>query len=81
MTHSARHPEWFEQVIIAAGGYTAEKASKLIEAGLIDAVVFGRDYIANPTSPSESKWEQNSMSNALLFLGASRRLYRLSVYE
>ena len=40
--------ERFEQVIIAAGGYTAEKASKLIEAGLIDAVVFGRDYIANP---------------------------------
>lgn len=38
----------FGQVIIAAGGYTAEKAEKNISAGYIDAVAFGRDYIANP---------------------------------
>ena len=38
----------FEQTIIAAGGYTAEKAEKNIKAGYIDAVAFGRDYIANP---------------------------------
>lgn len=35
-------------VIVGAGGYTAEKAEDLIEKGLIDAVAFGRDYIANP---------------------------------
>ncbi|SFN46169.1 N-ethylmaleimide reductase [Izhakiella capsodis] len=35
-------------VIVAAGGYTAEKAEALIEQGLIDAVAFGRNYIANP---------------------------------
>lgn len=35
-------------VIVGAGGYTAEKAEDLIERGLIDAVAFGRDYIANP---------------------------------
>ncbi|MBN3777999.1 N-ethylmaleimide reductase [Burkholderia sp. Ac-20345] len=34
--------------IIAAGGYSAEKAEALIEEGLIDAVAFGRAYIANP---------------------------------
>lgn len=34
--------------IIGAGGYTAEKAEALIAKGLIDAVAFGRDYIANP---------------------------------
>lgn len=35
-------------VIIGAGAYTAEKAETLIEQGLIDAVAFGRVYIANP---------------------------------
>jgi len=35
-------------VIIAAGAYTAEKAEELISRGLIDAVAFGRSYIANP---------------------------------
>lgn len=40
--------ERFSGVIIGAGAYTAEKAEQLIEAGYIDAVAFGRDYIANP---------------------------------
>jgi len=38
----------FDNLIIAAGGYTAEKAEQNIKAGYIDAVAFGRDYIANP---------------------------------
>jgi N-ethylmaleimide reductase len=38
----------FDQTIIAAGGYTAEKAERNIKSGYIDAVAFGRDYIANP---------------------------------
>lgn len=38
----------FHGPIIGAGAYTAEKAEALIEKGLIDAVAFGRDYIANP---------------------------------
>ncbi|TNV22704.1 alkene reductase [Buttiauxella sp. B2] len=40
--------ERFKGVIIGAGAYTPEKAEALIEKGLIDAVAFGRDYIANP---------------------------------
>lgn len=40
--------EAFDNLIIAAGGYTAEKAEKNVKAGYIDAVAFGRDYIANP---------------------------------
>lgn len=40
--------ESFNGVIIGAGAYTPEKAEALIEKGLIDAVAFGRDYIANP---------------------------------
>lgn len=38
--------------IVAAGGYTLEKAEKLIGAGLIDAVAFGRSFIANPDLPA-----------------------------
>ena len=38
----------FGQMIIAAGGYTPEKAEQNIKDGYIDAVAFGRDYIANP---------------------------------
>ncbi|MGO3083485.1 MAG: alkene reductase [Psychrobacter celer] len=41
----------FDNTIIAAGGYTAEKASQNIQAGYIDAVAFGRDFIANPDLP------------------------------
>ncbi|ALF59890.1 alkene reductase [Psychrobacter urativorans] len=38
----------FDNMIIAAGGYTVEKAERNIREGYIDAVAFGRDYIANP---------------------------------
>lgn len=38
----------FPGVIIGAGAYTAEKAEHLLKKGLIDAVAFGRAYIANP---------------------------------
>lgn len=41
----------FPGVIIAAGNYTVEKAQPLLEAGLIDAVAFGRPFIANPDLP------------------------------
>ena len=41
----------FPGVIIAAGNYTLEKAQPLLEAGLIDAVAFGRPFIANPDLP------------------------------
>lgn len=38
----------FGQMIIAAGGYSVEKAERNISKDYIDAVAFGRDYIANP---------------------------------
>ncbi len=40
--------ERFHGPIIGAGAYTPEKAEDLIAKGLIDAVAFGRAYIANP---------------------------------
>lgn len=38
----------FANMIIAAGGYTADKAERVVKAGFVDAVAFGRDYIATP---------------------------------
>ncbi len=38
----------FSGVIIGAGNYTLEKATRMIESGYIDAAAFGRPYIANP---------------------------------
>ncbi|MFT4189294.1 MAG: N-ethylmaleimide reductase [Aeromicrobium sp.] len=42
----------FPGPIIGAGAYTAEKAERLLGAGLIDAVAFGRAFIANPDLPA-----------------------------
>jgi len=42
----------FPGVIVGAGAYTVEKADDLIARGLIDAVAFGRDFIANPDLPA-----------------------------
>lgn len=41
----------FGGVIVGAGNYTAEKAERLLLAGLIDAAAFGRSFIANPDLP------------------------------
>jgi len=63
-------------VIIGAGGYTAEKAEALIEKGLIDAVAFGRDYIANPDLPE--RLQQNAPLNEqrpALFYGGGAEGY------
>ncbi|MBP6562403.1 MAG: alkene reductase [Neisseriaceae bacterium] len=38
----------FSGVIVGSGAYTPQKAETLIEQGYIDAVAFGRHYIANP---------------------------------
>ncbi len=38
----------FPGPIVGAGAYTTEKAQRLLDAGFIDAVAFGRSYIANP---------------------------------
>lgn len=45
----------FPGVIVAAGNYTLGKAQPLLEAGLIDAVAFGRPFIANPDLPARLK--------------------------
>ena len=41
----------FPGQIIAAGGYTGELAESAIAAGDVDAIAFGRNFIANPDLP------------------------------
>ncbi len=41
----------FPGTLVAAGNYTPEKAQALLDEGLIDAVAFGRTFIANPDLP------------------------------
>jgi N-ethylmaleimide reductase len=42
----------FSGKIIAAGGYSGELAESAIAAGDVDAVAFGRNFIANPDLPN-----------------------------
>lgn len=41
----------FSGRIIVAGGYTAEKAADVLDAGYADLIAFGRPFIANPDLP------------------------------
>lgn len=52
----------FPGVIVGAGNYTVADAVQRIESGLIDAVAFGRPFIANPDLPERIRrgaaWNQ-----------------------
>jgi N-ethylmaleimide reductase len=43
--------EAFPGVIVAAGSYSSEKAERVLSEGWVDAVAFGRMFIANPDLP------------------------------
>jgi len=45
----------FNGVFISAGGYTPEDAKKAVENNDVDAVAFGRIFIANPDLPKRIK--------------------------
>ncbi len=64
----------FPGVIVGAGAYDAEKAERLIEAGLIDAAAFGRAFIANPDLPERLRTgaELNEPDLATFYGGGAR---------
>jgi N-ethylmaleimide reductase len=63
-------------VIIAAGGYDKEKASTLINQQLIDAVAFGRSYIANPDLVARlQNGSELNTPDAATFYGGDARGY------
>lgn len=42
----------FPGTLLAAGGYDVAKAERMLDAGLVDVVAFGRPFIANPDLPA-----------------------------
>ncbi len=58
--------------IIVAGGYTRERAQALIASGLVDAIAFGRPFIANPDLPERYRQQRSLASfDAQLLFGGS----------
>ncbi|BAV04377.1 2,4-dienoyl-CoA reductase [Filimonas lacunae] len=55
----ARFRNWYNGVIILAGGMNREKSEQLINAGLIDIAGFGEPFIANPdlVARLQNNWE------------------------
>lgn len=41
----------FQGMLLSAGGYNPDNAKEVVEAGLADAIAFGRFYISNPDLP------------------------------
>jgi len=48
----------YQGILIYAGKYSAQRATKAIEDGLADMIAFGRPFVANPDLPSRIKNNQ-----------------------
>ncbi|MCO6431586.1 MAG: alkene reductase [Deltaproteobacteria bacterium] len=64
----------FKGVIISAGGYTPETAKEAVAAGKVDAVAFGRHFIANPDLPERIRRgaELNHYDRSTFYGGAEK---------
>lgn len=65
--------EIFDGVLMYAGKYTAEKATRMQQAGLADLFGFGRTFIANPDLPARlaNGWPLNPADRNTLFGGSA----------
>ncbi|AFJ48037.1 N-ethylmaleimide reductase [Shimwellia blattae DSM 4481 = NBRC 105725] len=65
--------ETFRGVLMYAGKYTAEKANRMLDAGLGDLFGFGRTFIANPDLPARiaHNWPLNPADRNTLFGGGA----------
>jgi N-ethylmaleimide reductase len=61
----------FSGRIMYAGGYTAERGTRLLESGLADLIAFGRPFIANPDLPERlaNNWPLNAIDPATMYGG------------
>jgi len=74
--YRTRLREAFPGTIVGAGAYTTEKAERLLDAGFIDAVAFGRSYIANPDLAERlEKGESLNAPNPQTFYGGGAEGY------
>ena len=63
----------FPGVIVGAGNYDLDKAERVLSDGYVDAVAFGRAYIANPDLPERLRngWELNELVKATVYGGGA----------
>lgn len=71
---SALFRKSFPGVFLSAGGYTPESAAEAVESGAVDAVAFGRIFIANPDLPERIRAgaELNQYNRATFYGGAEK---------
>ncbi|MGG6382520.1 N-ethylmaleimide reductase [Paenarthrobacter sp. NEAU-H11] len=64
----------FPGTLIGAGNYDLTKANRLLRAGWIDAVAFGRSFLANPDLPRrlQSRLDLNEPQLATFYGGGAR---------
>ena len=66
----------FPGVLISAGGYTAESADNAIGSGLVDAVAFGRLFLANPDLPERFRRNAHlNRADRATFYGGTEKGY------
>ena len=60
--------------IIYAGRYTAERGTRILEAGLADLIAFGRPFIANPDLPNRLAhgWPLNAVDASSMYGGTEK---------
>lgn len=73
----------FQGVLMYAGKYTAEKANRMLNAGLGDLFGFGRTFIANPDLPARiaHNWPLNPADRNTLFGGGAAGYTDYPVYR
>ncbi len=64
----------FSGRIIYAGRYTAERGTRILEAGLADLIAFGRPFIANPDLPDRiaNGWLLNAVDASTMYGGTEK---------
>ena len=64
----------FSGRIIYAGRYTAERGTRILEAGLADLIAFGRPFIANPDLPDRiaNVWPLNAVDASSMYGGTEK---------
>lgn len=64
----------FSGRIIYAGRYTAERGTRILEAGLADLIAFGRPFIANPDLPDRiaNGWPLNAVDASTMYGGTEK---------
>ncbi len=71
---SALFRDHFKGVFISAGGYNAENSKEAVASGAVDAVAFGRLFIANPDLPErlQAGAELNPYNRATFYGGGEK---------